>query len=294
MKTLADIGEDHLISLLCPEETSPQVIVGPGDDCAVIDTPGEYYTLLKTDAVVEGVHFLSEELPKRVGWKAVARVLSDFAAMGGEPRELMITIALPSSTPVSWVTELYQGMRNCLAQHGGLIVGGETTSVPAASPKVISVSGRGQVRKDYLVTRSGGKPGDKIYVTGRLGGSIQGKHLDFTPRIKEAQFLTENAEITAMMDLSDGLATDLPRLAKLSGCGFHVEENNLPVTPNCTPQEALSDGEDYELLIIGNLTKETLALWNTSFASLPLSHIGTLSDKAIPRLDGGWTHFKEA
>ena len=157
MKTVGESGEDELIARLCEGLAgSPDLVVGPGDDCAVVGS-GEILTLLKTDAVVEGVHYLASEDATRVGWKAVARVLSDFAAMGGAPGELLVTLALPRSTPVQWVEDLYRGMKKCLEIHGGIIAGGETTSVPEGAPVVVSVSGRGTVRSDQLVTRGGGQ-----------------------------------------------------------------------------------------------------------------------------------------
>jgi thiamine-monophosphate kinase len=293
MKTVADLGEDPLIAQLCGGlAVSDEVLVGPGDDCAVI-RDGRTLTLLKTDAVVEGIHFSPNAPAKKVGWKAVARVLSDFAAMGGEPGELLITIALSRETPLRWVKELYRGMSQCLELHGGVIVGGETTSLLAGAPTMISVAGRGKVTKRRLVTRSGGKAGDSVFVTGRLGGSIKGKHLSFTPRLEEVAWLTENFRLRAMMDLSDGLAKDLPRLAKMSGCGFQIERDQIPRSPGSTIDEALSDGEDYELLFTisarsaDRLEKE----WSDRFPKLPLTRIGSLTTEESDSLSGGWDHF---
>lgn len=289
MKTVGELGEDGLIEKLCKGlSDSKTVMVGPGDDCAVVGE-GEVLTLLKTDAVVAGVHFEADENPRRVGWKAVARVLSDFAAMGGKPGELLVTIALERETPVDWVTRLYEGMNDCLGQHGGVIVGGETTSLPGGAPAMISVAGRGEVKRSQVVTRCGGRPPDGIYVTGKLGGSIRGKHLDFTPRLKEAQWLTEHFEISAMMDLSDGLAKDLPRLARMSGCGFEVERKSLPLSDGVTVEEALSDGEDYELLFTTG--DEIEGTWSTEFPGLPLTRIGQLVSGKGSSLEGGWDHF---
>jgi thiamine-monophosphate kinase len=293
MKTVGDLGEDPLIAQLCDGlAVSEEVLVGPGDDCAVI-RDGRRLTLLKTDAVVEGVHFLPEAPAKKVGWKAVARVLSDFAAMGGEPAELLITIALSRETPLRWVKELYRGMSHCLKLHGGVIVGGETTSLPAGAPTMISIAGRGKVMKRRLVTRSGGKAGDAVFVTGRLGGSIKGKHLSFTPRLEEAAWLTENFRVRAMMDLSDGLAKDLPRLATMSGCGFHIDHDQVPRSSGASLEAALSDGEDYELLFtssvrsVDRLERE----WVTRFPKLPLTRIGSLTAEDGDSLSGGWDHF---
>ena len=234
MKSVRQLGEDNLIARICGDLPKPaHVLVGPGDDCAVVGA-GEELVLLKTDAVVAGIHFLHDAKSTRVGWKAVARVLSDFAAMGGEPGELLITLALAPEVSVDWVDGLYRGMSSCLEQHGGVIVGGETTSLPEGTPTMVSVAGKGRVARANLVTRSGGRPGDDIYVTGRLGGSIHGKHLDFTPRLREAAWLVNNSRITAMMDLSDGLAKDLPRLAQMSGVGFELNRDSLPCSEGST------------------------------------------------------------
>jgi thiamine-monophosphate kinase len=292
MKTVAEIGEDELISRLCEGlPSSGDLVVGPGDDCAVVGG-GEELTLLKTDAVVEGVHYLATEDPGRVGWKAVARVLSDFAAMGGEPRELLVTLALPGTTTVEWVEGLYAGMSRCLAIHGGVIAGGETTSLPAGAPVVISVAGRGVVERGRLVTRGGGQAGDRIYVTGRLGGSLGGKHLDFSPRLAEAAWLVRNFLPTAMMDLSDGLAKDLPRLARRSGCGFKIDRNSLPLNEGVSIGQALGDGEDYELLFTSGAGRELSESWVKRFPGLELTEVGFLTSSGPEEcLEGGWEHF---
>jgi len=294
MKTVGESGEDYLIARLCEGlATSADLVVGPGDDCAVVGE-GEILTLLKTDAVVEGVHYWASEDPGRVGWKAVARVLSDFAAMGGEPRELLVTLALPASTTVEWVEKLYAGMSRCLAIYGGVIVGGETTSLPEGAPVVISVAGRGVVRRDRLVTRSGGKVGDRVYVTGRLGGSVAGKHLDFSPRLVEAGWLAGNFLPSAMMDLSDGLAKDLPRLARRSDCGFKIDRDSLPLNEGISIEQALGDGEDYELLFTSGAGPELLEGWALRFPKLELTEVGMLTSELGESLEGGWEHFFRA
>jgi thiamine-monophosphate kinase len=295
--TLRDIGEDALIDRLIhlvPRDPSPSA--GPGDDCAVID-PGlasGLLQLLKTDALVAGIHFLPESPPRAVGWKAAARVVSDFAAMGGRPERFLITLALDPQTPIAWVEQLYLGIGDCLSAFGAVLAGGETSSLPAGSAAVISVAATGSVRREHLVLRSTARPGHALLVTGTLGGSRQGKHLSFTPRIKEADWLVSNFKPSAMMDLSDGLAKDLPRLAAASGCGFKVENEGLPVTPGCTPAGALGDGEDFELLLAceAEQVPALLAAWPGVFPELPLSRIGRLVETAEGEtLSGGWDHF---
>jgi len=289
MKSVRQLGEDGLIARICRDLPKPaHVIVGPGDDCAVVGA-GEELTLLKTDAVVAGVHFLSNEKSPRVGWKAVARVLSDFAAMGGEPGEVLITLALAPEVSVDWVDGLYRGMSSCLKQHGGVIVGGETISLPQGTPTMVSVAGKGRVARANLVTRGGGRPGDGIYVTGRLGGSIHGKHLDFTPRLREAAWLVSNGGVTAMMDLSDGLAKDLPRLARMSGVGFELNRDSLPCSEGSTLSQAIGDGEDYELLLTSG--DDLKPAWDEKFPELEITRIGTLLEGAGDSIEGGWDHF---
>ncbi|MDG1363020.1 MAG: thiamine-phosphate kinase [Akkermansiaceae bacterium] len=290
MKSVRQLGEDGLIARICRDLPKPaHVIVGPGDDCAVVGA-GEELTLLKTDAVVAGVHFLHDEKSTRVGWKAVARVLSDFAAMGGEPGELLITLALAPEVSVDWVDGLYRGISSCLKQHGGVIVGGETISLPQGAPTMVSVAGKGRVARANLVTRGGGRLGDGIYVTGRLGGSIHGKHLDFTPRLREAAWLVNNGWVTAMMDLSDGLAKDLPRLARMSGVGFELDRDSLPCSEGSSPAEAISDGEDYELLFTSG--DDLKPAWGEKFPELEITRIGTLLEGVGDTIEGGWDHFQ--
>jgi thiamine-monophosphate kinase len=297
MKSLRDIGEDALIQRLVdliPRSEDPAA--GPGDDCAVIDQDPESPTLLllKTDALVAHIHFLPETPARAVGWKAAARVISDFAAMGGQPGHFLITLALPPETAVSWVEDLYRGIGDCLKIHGGLLAGGETSSVPPGSAAVISVAATGCVRREHLVLRSTAEVGDTLFVTGRLGGSIRGKHLDFSPRLRESRWLVTEHKPTAMMDLSDGLAMDLPRLAAASGCGFQIDASALPLTSGCTPAQAISDGEDYEILFAIDPARidGLLAAWSGAFPDLPLTRIGGLVESSAGEsLAGGWEHF---
>lgn len=296
MKTLRDIGEDALIerlTALVPRDENPAA--GPGDDCAVVDPGANSPTLLllKTDALVKGVHFLPDAPARAVGWKAAARVVSDIAAMGGKPSHFLVTLALPPETAIFWAEELYRGIGDCLEKFGGVLAGGETSSVPTGSAAVISIAATGSALRDQLVLRSTAQPGDALFVTGQLGGSIHGKHLDFTPRIGAANWLVSHFKPTAMMDLSDGLAKDLTRLAAASGCGFRIDANSLPLTPGCTPPQALGDGEDFELLfaIEPEQAPGLIATW--PFPDLPLTRIGEMVKPGEGEfLTGGWEHFK--
>lgn len=302
MERLCDIGEDALIERLLGQledagSMDERIIVGPGDDCAVVDLGRRgKYQLLKTDSMVEGIHYFPETPAAKVGWKAVARVISDFAAMGGIPGQLLVTVAMPASKSVSYMEKLYQGMQRCASAHGAVICGGETSSVPDGSAAVISVAGTGWVERARCVTRSGGKVGDRILVTGRLGGSIRGKHLTFLPRLEEARWLTEHFRIRSMMDLSDGLGRDLARLAMASGCGYRIDEQSLPRNRACDIAQALWDGEDYELLftVSGRTAGKLCDAWKNRFPEPPLTMVGELTQgqaAAAPE-SSGWQHFR--
>lgn len=298
MTSLHDIGEDALIERLVglvPRDPHPAA--GPGDDCAAVDPGPQSPTLLllKTDAIVEHIHFLPSAPARSVGWKAAARVISDFAAMGGQPGHFLITLALAPETSVAWAEDLYRGIGDCLKKFGGTLAGGETSSVPAGSASVISIAATGSVLRENLVLRSTARPGDLLLVTGSLGGSLAGKHLDFLPRLEETRWLLAHFKPTAMMDLSDGLAIDLPRLAAASGCGFSLDESALPRNPACTPAQAMGDGEDYEMLFTLDPAQVPAlrAAWAEKFPRLPLSLIGEMLPPGSRQvLPGGWEHFR--
>jgi thiamine-monophosphate kinase len=297
VKTLRDIGEDALIARLTSlTPLDPDPLAGPGDDCAVIDpgpSSGEL-ELLKADAIVEGVHFLADTPARDIGWKAAARVVSDFAAMGGWPLRFLVTLALPAETGVSWAEELYRGIGECLKAHGAVLAGGETSRVPPGSSAVISIAATGKVRRADLVLRSTARPGQSLLVTGTLGGSLRGGHLTFVPRVDQARWLATHFKPAAMMDLSDGLAKDLPRLAAASGCGFVIDRAALPLSPGCSVRQALEDGEDFELLLAVEPERVPLLLerWRDAFPGLPLTVIGRLVEAGCGEtLTGGWDHF---
>ena len=247
---LGALGEDRLLNqilLHLPRGKHRKVSAGSGDDCAIVEISGsKKYLVLKTDCVVEGVHFLRGTNPSDVGWKAMMRPLSDFAAASALPRFALITLIAPKQTKVAWVLGLYRGLRRAANRFEVSIVGGETSNTPG--PIAISVSVVGFVEKARAAVAPGGKPGDDLFVTGRLGGAIKQKHLKFIPRIVESRWLTKNFSIHAMMDLSDGLGADLPRLARASKVGFEIELENLPVARGAKIDNAISEGEDYELL----------------------------------------------
>ena len=293
---LSEAGEDRLLAQLLPALSRDRaVVLGAGDDCAVVRSPGrDNLQLLKTDCIVEGIHFTAASPPVLVGWKAMARPLSDFAAMSGLPQFALVTMVVPAVKTLAWVKKIYRGLEKAGRAFGVTIVGGETSNIKG--PAVISVSLTGFVEKDRWVGRTGGKANDELFVTGRLGGSLRGRHLKFMPRIEEARWLTKHFTIHAMMDLSDGLGADLPRLARASGVGFEVDEDALPLNQGCTTKQAISDGEDYELLFAispqgsGNLERK----WRRKFPQLPLTRIGRLNRKSKieNRKWHGYVHFQ--
>ena len=294
---LRRLGEDRLLKQLLPSlGKSASVITGAGDDCAVVrfGRRGDDL-LLKCDCVVEGVHFAPKTPPEAVGWKAMMRSLSDFAAMAGWPQYALITLMAPPRTELKWVKGVYRGLKKAAAQFDVVIVGGETSSTPG--PVAISVAVTGFVERGRAVLRSGGRAGDALLVTGRLGGSIGGHHLRFEPRIREARWLAAHAAVHAMMDLSDGLGADLPRLAEASGVGFEIDRESLPRNKGVTIPRAISDGEDYELLFaiqpreVAHLQKS----WRRKFPTVPLTRIGRLtqpSSSSNPRFPRGYFHFQ--
>lgn len=295
---LRQLGEDKLLAEIFPHlKRDSRVLVGPGDDCAVVKFRGARdWLLLKTDGVVEGIHFSPKTDARAVGWKAMMRPLSDFAAMSGVPEFALITIAVSGKKKVSWVRELYRGLSRAAARFDVAIAGGETSDT--TGPAMIVVNVTGFVEKKRCVLRSGGKRDDDLFVTGTLGGSLCAHHLDFVPRIKEARWLTENFFLHAMIDLSDGLGADLPRLAKASELGFSIDERALPLSKGCTIRNAISDGEDYELLFaISPHDRMRLSrAWKKKFPKVLLTRIGTLNPQSTirsSRLYPGYVHFRQ-
>lgn len=270
--------------------TNSAVVVGAGDDCAVLDLGlPDRWILFKTDAVVEGIHFTAATSPEKIGHKALARCLSDIAAMAGRPTCALVTLALPQNHEVERIEKIYSGMNVLARRFGVAIVGGETTANPERI--MLSISLLGEVARNKCVLRSGARAGDAIFVTGELGGSLAGKHLEFDPRLAEARWLTENFSLHAMIDLSDGLAGDLPHVLAASGVGAVLLASAIPVsraaklkargeTPGRPPLlAALADGEDFELLftVPGKDAVPLRDAWAKQFPGLALSCIGKIT-----------------
>ena len=281
MATLGDIGEVAAIERLTGR-LGPQggVLQGPGDDCAVIAGNGVDW-LLTSDPVIAGVHFNVDAAPRCIGHKAVGRVLSDVAAMGGVPRYAVVDVVAPAALDVEVLDEVYTGVLELAERHGLAVVGGDLAEGGALELHVFAM---GSVPHGRAVLRSGARAGDAIYVTGRLGGSAAGRHLAFDPRVAEGAWLRETVRPSAMIDLSDGLATDLRHVVRASGVGARVELARLPLSEAAqagngrTALECgLFDGEDFELLFCIPVGEDAFphAAWRERF-DLPCTRIGCI------------------
>jgi thiamine-monophosphate kinase len=262
--------------------------LGIGDDAAIVAPRAGYEWVLSCDAFLEGVHFLERMHPAdSVGYKALARAASDLAAMGATPRLFLLTLALPAEKTGRWLDEFLAGMKRAAGEQGMRLAGGDTTRDRRVA---ISVTVVGEVRRGRAVKRSGALAGDIIYVSGKLGRAelgleilrrglgriprlvaLERPHLYPTIRIELGRWLAEKRIASAMMDLSDGLSTDLPRLAAASGVGAKIWSERIPCVevpadlarrlrgPNFRPlQLALHGGDDYELLFTLPREKEKL------------------------------------
>jgi thiamine-monophosphate kinase len=192
------LGEDRLLNQILlhfPRGRTRKVFAGAGDDCAIVEIPGsKKYLVLKTDCVVEGVHFAHGTNASHVGWRAMMRPLSDFAAASAIPQFALITLIVPKQTKVAWVRGLYRGLRRAASRFEVSIVGGETSNTPG--PIAVSVTVIGFVEKSRAGSRRGGRSSDDLFVTGRLGGALKQKHLKFIPRIVESRWLTKISRYT--------------------------------------------------------------------------------------------------
>ncbi|QBG47092.1 thiamine-monophosphate kinase [Verrucomicrobia bacterium S94] len=284
MSILSEIGEHEAIRRILPAlGKDPELRVGAGDDCAVCRLPGGGLDqVFTTDPIIEQVHFRSEESPERVGNKAVGRVLSDIAAMGGRPQWILVNVVAPPALEFQYLERIYTGMTRLCEQFGTLIIGGDMAK---GSSLELHVFGTGLLPENSALLRSGAKAGDSILVTGPLGGSFEsGRHLDFTPRVAEGCFLRESGLVHAMMDISDGLATDLRHILAQSGVGAALEGAAIPKTG--TLEQALFDGEDFELLLTSADPDRLQSKWQEQFGtSLPV--IGKITaEPGTLKLDG--------
>ncbi len=280
-KALRDVGEIaavRMISRLLPKRSD--IITGAGDDSAVVRWTRDEDLVLTSDPVIEAVHFMPATPPERVGHKAIGRVLSDLAAMGARPLWALVNIVAPDDMRVHEVKRLYAGINRLALRHGLAVVGGDLSRGPVLEVHAFAA---GTVPRGQAVLRSGAGAGDRIFVTGHLGGSLKSRHLRFEPRVGEGMWLRPWA--TSMMDLSDGLATDLDRLIRASGVGASVHLEAIPLSPALLSfrrqadriRHALCDGEDFELLftIKARRVQEFRKAWKRAF-STPCAEIGSV------------------
>ena len=333
---LSELGEEALIEHLVSKHLLPTsgegLVVGVRDDAAVISIVGaDELVIVTTDMLIEGVHFRLDWItPYELGWRSVAANISDIAAMGGIPTWTFVSIGLKPDTELSFVDELYRGMTECARLFGSEVIGGDTNSAEANS--VISVTQMGRVEPDRVTLRSTAQIGDRILVTGRLGDSLGGfelllkygpekareiskglvsSHMTPTPRVSEARAAVGTRKVHAMMDLSDGLGADLPKLCKASGVGAAVYAERLPISDELRRvadklgmsaiELAASGGEDFELLMTVAPEDVEMVSKNVEVRyDLPVSEIGEIvagpveivyPDGSRRPLTGGWEHF---
>ncbi len=328
--SLAEIGEFGFIDRVsrdCLVRPSG-VVLGIGDDCAVTRCEPGGLRLLTTDLLVERVHFLRQAItPYQLGAKALAVSLSDVAAMGGRPLDAFVSIAIPKDVPLDELDALYDGMKAMARRFDVNILGGDTTG--SRCDLVVNVALSGEVAESEVLYRSGARVGDTLFVSGPLGDSAAGldalvhgrrdessaarelvrRHHEPRPHLEEARAIATSGLAHAMLDVSDGLAADLPHLCDRSGVGAEVWEAELPLSPElreyCAAHEldaaavALSGGEDYVLL----LAAEARLAGAVARAGVHLHAMGRVLEagrREVMRRDGtraplpsgGWDHFR--
>ena len=228
--------------------SGPDTVVGPGDDCAAVDCGGSRLLLAAADHLIAGIHYLRQETdPFLAGAKLFNRNASDIAAMGGTPRWALLSLAA-NGCPEDELLAFAQGAAQAADKCGAFLIGGDIASLPEPGLSA-SLTILGMVAKDEIICRKGAKSGDLLCVTGAIGNAYHsGHHLTFAPRLKEGRFLAENHLASAMLDISDGLLLDAARLAEMSQVQLILDTAKVPLRAGAGLPEALSDGEDYELL----------------------------------------------
>lgn len=243
--TLKNLGEFGLINLLTKGfKPDNKVLVGVGDDCAVLKYRRNKYLLWTTDLLFSGVHFTENTSPYSIGWKALAVSISDIAAMAGVPKYGLVFVGISPKTTLSYSREIYRGISELAERYRVKIVGGDTN---AFEKLVIGTTVVGIVEKKYLILRSGARPGDLICVSGPLGTGEK-THLSFLPQVKQARQIKRLFSATAMIDISDGLLSDFTRIAERSRVGGRIFLSQIPCAANVRPEEALTSGEEFKLL----------------------------------------------
>jgi thiamine-monophosphate kinase len=282
------------------DDTCPRAPFGIGDDCAVLPATRRP-RLVTTDPVIFGRHFDRTVPARAAGAKLLKRNLSDIAAMGGIPESAVLALALAPDTSVSWLREFYLGLAGCARKHRVKIVGGDITEAPRGFLGAF-LTLEGEASGPRIITRRGARAGDYILVTGHLGGSRAGRHFRFEPRLKEGVWLARQRAVVAMMDISDGLAKDLGALTP-AGLVASVRSDAIPASAAAKRaaersgrpawEHAVTDGEDYELLVVLRSPKgagEFIRRWRRSF-KLPLAVVGRISRRREPG-DVKWENFR--
>ncbi len=335
-QTVADIGEFGLIDRIqkiVPKADHKDLVIGIGDDAAVIRIDDRRAMVITCDIQVENQHFrLNHISPYQLGRRAMAVNLSDIAAMGGQPNFALISMGFPKSFPLADFDELFRGMRDQLGEFSAYIIGGNLSNTE--KELIIDITLLGEISLDQLVTRIGAKPGDRIFVTGNLGGSGGGfyvlekygtyypkqfkslvkKHLQPIPRIDVGKKIAQSGFATTMIDLSDGIASDLNHICSMSGMGAEIDQKKIPLPEGIHEAAAISgksalhialhSGEDYELLftikpetpdaIIHAIAQETgIAITEIGKILTRESgyHLIDLNGRRIPIQPSGWDHF---
>ena len=319
-KKLSEIGEFGLIGRIRELFPAPEGVEGIGDDCAVLPQCSGRDTLVSTDMLVEGTHFLRADIPPyRLGWKSAAVNISDIAAMGGEPVATFLSVALPADLEASWMDEFLRGYADISGRFGVALLGGDTTASPDRI--CINVAVLGECPSGSARKRDAARPGDLVCVTGTLGDSAGGlkailedlerdadvqalidRHYLPVPRIEEGLRLAAIPGVHAMMDISDGIGSDLRHILEASGVGAEIDVAALPLSPAlqrvCTRQSwdatelAVSGGEDYELLFtVDPDAEKTLGIPHTVIGKIGAtpSFAGTTGEP----LPAGFDHFKK-
>ena len=233
----------HIYSASATSEET--VLIGPGDDMGLLSFDSDKL-LCGVDQLIVGRHVPKDTSPELIGRKAIARCFSDIAAMGGTPVGSLMTAALPPETDDAWAMAVFDSARIAAGQWGGPIVGGDIATSEKGAPPIFTVTAFGTVHTT-AIKRHNAQVGDVIYVTGTIGNSIENHHLTFIPRITEAKTLIDTIEINTMIDISDGLGQDASHLAT-NRAQLVIDTSLIPLREGATLPNALSDGEDYELL----------------------------------------------
>lgn len=274
--SVAAWGEERLIRSIRRwlGQASPQAPFGIGDDCAVLPA-SRGRQLITVDPVVFGRHFDASVAPRAVGAKLLKRNLSDLAAMGGRPTAAVLALTLDGRVRQAWLEAFYRGLAACARHYDVPIVGGDITQADGIVAASLTLLGEASGRR--VLTRTGARAGDWIFVTGRLGRSLAtGHHFRFTPRLAEGAWLAGRPEVRAMMDVSDGLAKDLHALTPPKSFPA-LDPATLPRRSGADLRAALTDGEDYELVLaVAHGADRTVleAAWRRAFPRTPLNCIG--------------------